>query len=224
MILLLFLILPSDSILKGVKDRSEIATDLKGRIEVRIEYPKAETLSGRFYLKGRELLLRFQSPSPSDLLFTDTVLVIYRPDLKEKVIKRGFVSVDRPIPYLDVGPGILSWTKGWQFRTVARDSILSYDVYILEGETTDTTRRYQKTIFWIDAESFLIRRVEFYDSDGLLNFLYLVKGEEMVAGVLIPIEYQMRILTEFGVMVISVRLPEVEAVPELPEAIFHIGD
>lgn len=219
----LFLLMDPDSIFSQVEMRTKMIEAMKGRMEVIVEYPKVETLIGRFYLKGDKLLLRFYSPAAQDFLFSDSSLAIYNPGLKEKIVKKGFSKINQPIPYLDVGPGILTWTKGWRFRTVARESILGHDLYIIEGISNDTTQVYRRSLFWVDAEQPLIRRVEFYDRDDLLHFIYLVRTEEQVGNAIIPKEYQLRILTEFGVLVISIVLSAIEKNPALPDSIFMIG-
>lgn len=221
--LLLTLSLNADSILAKVKGRSQIFESLKGRMEVIFEYPKEETLTGRFYLKGNNLLMRIYSPNVQDFLFTDTMFIIYNPELKEKIIKRGTPTINRPVPYIDMGPGILAWMANWRLKTIGQDSILGYDVYILEGKNCDTIQTYQRSLIWIDAQTFLIRRVEFYNQDSLLNFVYLVRADQEFDRIIIPKQYEMRILTDFGVIVFNVILSALEIVPELPDSLFKIG-
>ncbi|HIE06241.1 MAG TPA: outer membrane lipoprotein-sorting protein [bacterium (Candidatus Stahlbacteria)] len=221
--LLLIIIADLDSILARVEVRSRELGILKGRMEVVFEYPGAETLIGRFYLKNKNLLMRIYSPNLQDFLITDTMLIIYNPEFKEKIIKRGTSPINRPVPYIDMGPGILGWMADWQLEILGQDSIHGYDLYIMEGKNNDTMQTYQRSLIWIDSRSYLIRRVEFYDRDSLLNFVYLVHADQSFGEVIIPKEYEMRILTDFGVIVFSVILSALEIPPELPDSLFRVG-
>ncbi|HID32531.1 MAG TPA: outer membrane lipoprotein-sorting protein [bacterium (Candidatus Stahlbacteria)] len=225
MILILTIgLLSPDSIFTLVQKRGSVIPALKGRIEVIVEYPRLESLVGRFYLKDNRLLIRFQSPYGQDILITDSLLIVYNPDRREKIVREDLSPSGQFIPYLDAGPGILAWSKDWNLRTISRDSILGYDLYVLEGENPDTGGSHTRTIFWVDADVFLIRRVEFYGQDTVLNFIYLVDETEEIGETMIPTRYQMRILTRFGVAVFHYKLSEIKTGLELPDSLFRIGD
>jgi len=233
MLLVFFLITQTvspDSILRVVDARLAQVKTIKGEIRRELSLGRAGRMEtvGKFYMAmPSRLRVDLALPDEQQFVTDGKYLWVYTPE-KNELVTRDISSLLPPEKHglgalMDFGSSIAAMlAQGFDLKVDYTGRLLKYNVWIIRGKTRDTTAGVSRILIWVDRDNFLIRRFETYGKKDKLTSIYLVeKDRAFEGGIILPVQYEMRVGIKEGLMRIRNYLSLVEVNTEISDSLFR---
>lgn len=164
----------ADEILQKADEMQTFETSRSsGEIRITDRFGLKVTTFNAWSKGADESLIEFTSRAErgQKVLRTDDSIYLYYPDAEELIrmqgsaLRQGMLGSD--ISYEDMTGGKDRLSQ-YETELTGEETILGHDCYVLTLTATTRTVPYPKEIVWIDKESFIVMKGEYYTKSGRL--------------------------------------------------------